>query len=151
MNTQTNDHAAITINGTAMTFTICALFQYKENYGAHDWDGLGLCPQYWKNKGGRSVLIADGVTQEMMDDKSFMKMIIDAAMLHESFNEWDQYVFIGIDQTLTSKFTAEEQRDVEMEEWECGYEEHAISESKRVEHIENGRYMDMAEMLGYEA
>jgi hypothetical protein len=26
--------------------------QYQENYGAHDWDGTGLCPQYWKPKGG---------------------------------------------------------------------------------------------------
>jgi hypothetical protein len=26
--------------------------QYMENYGAHDWDGTGTCPQYWKFKGG---------------------------------------------------------------------------------------------------
>lgn len=26
--------------------------QYHENYGAHDWDGAGNCPQYWKPKGG---------------------------------------------------------------------------------------------------
>ena len=26
--------------------------QYSENYGAHDWDGQGECPQYWKMKGG---------------------------------------------------------------------------------------------------
>ena len=28
--------------------------QYRENYGAHDWDGTGECPQYWKNKGGET-------------------------------------------------------------------------------------------------
>jgi hypothetical protein len=27
--------------------------QYQENYGAHDWDGEGSCPQYWKFKGGQ--------------------------------------------------------------------------------------------------
>ena len=27
--------------------------QYMENYGAHDWDGEGACPQYWKFKGGQ--------------------------------------------------------------------------------------------------
>ena len=27
--------------------------QYQENYGAHDWDGEGACPQYWKFKGGQ--------------------------------------------------------------------------------------------------
>lgn len=26
--------------------------QIQENYGAHDWDGTGECPQYWKFKGG---------------------------------------------------------------------------------------------------
>jgi hypothetical protein len=26
--------------------------QYMENYGAHDWDGTGTCPSYWKAKGG---------------------------------------------------------------------------------------------------
>ena len=26
--------------------------QVRENYGAHDWDGTGQCPQYWKFKGG---------------------------------------------------------------------------------------------------
>ena len=26
--------------------------QTQENYGAHDWDGKGACPQYWKFKGG---------------------------------------------------------------------------------------------------
>jgi hypothetical protein len=27
--------------------------QYMENYGAHDWDGEGACPQRWKMKGGQ--------------------------------------------------------------------------------------------------
>ncbi len=31
---------------------LAILTQYKENYGAHDWDGDGECPQYWKSKGG---------------------------------------------------------------------------------------------------
>jgi hypothetical protein len=26
--------------------------QIQENYGAHDWDGKGECPSYWKFKGG---------------------------------------------------------------------------------------------------
>jgi len=31
--------------------------QYKENYGAHCWDGEGECPQAWKNKGGETLVI----------------------------------------------------------------------------------------------
>lgn len=30
--------------------------QYKENYGAHSWDGEGECPQYWKFKGGENYV-----------------------------------------------------------------------------------------------
>lgn len=31
--------------------------QYMENYGAHDWDGTGECPQAWKMKGGDDYFI----------------------------------------------------------------------------------------------
>ena len=31
--------------------------QFKENYGAHDWDGQGECPQYWKFKGGDTFVV----------------------------------------------------------------------------------------------
>mgnify|MGYP001185180999 CR=1 FL=1 len=31
--------------------------QYRENYGSHDWDGTGECPQYWKNKGGSTYVV----------------------------------------------------------------------------------------------
>lgn len=33
--------------------------QVFENYGAHDWDGKGECPQYWKAKGGNDYVIED--------------------------------------------------------------------------------------------
>jgi len=32
--------------------------QFHENYGAHDWDGNGTCPQYWKTKGGEEHLVS---------------------------------------------------------------------------------------------
>lgn len=31
--------------------------QYLENYGAHDWDGIGDCPEHWKAKGGESYVV----------------------------------------------------------------------------------------------
>ena len=33
--------------------------QYRENYGAHNWDGQGSCPQYWKNKGGEEYIVTN--------------------------------------------------------------------------------------------
>lgn len=31
--------------------------QNYENYGAHDWDGVGECPSYWKAKGGSDYVV----------------------------------------------------------------------------------------------
>jgi len=31
--------------------------QVYENYGSHDWDGTGECPQYWKAKGGNDYVV----------------------------------------------------------------------------------------------
>lgn len=31
--------------------------QVYENYGAHDWDGTGTCPSYWKAKGGCEYVV----------------------------------------------------------------------------------------------
>ena len=36
--------------------------QIQENYGAHDWDGEGECPQYWKFKGGQDYKFDLGTT-----------------------------------------------------------------------------------------
>lgn len=35
----------------ATVFHLVVNLQVRENYGAHDWDGSGSCPQWWKNKG----------------------------------------------------------------------------------------------------
>jgi len=32
--------------------------QFLENYAAHDWDGTGECPNYWKFKGGEDFLVS---------------------------------------------------------------------------------------------
>jgi hypothetical protein len=39
--------------------------QFKENYGAHTWDGEGECPQYWKFKGGETFVLP-GVDNELL-------------------------------------------------------------------------------------
>jgi len=37
--------------------------QYMENYGAHDWDGEGSCPQRWKFKGGEDYFYQLGTVE----------------------------------------------------------------------------------------
>jgi len=39
--------------------------QILENYGAHDWDGTGECPQYWKPKGGNTYIFNCSVEDNM--------------------------------------------------------------------------------------
>jgi len=49
-------------------FNIVADCQYYENYGAHDWDGEGECPTYWKAKGAHEFTVATDLTiQEVME------------------------------------------------------------------------------------
>jgi hypothetical protein len=49
--------------------------QTRENYGAHDWDGVGTCPQYWKNKGGSEYIVDDIEHFVTIDDDFFAKNI----------------------------------------------------------------------------
>ena len=62
--------------------------QVYENYGAHDWDGVGECPQYWKAKGGNDYVVkkinVNKVTETVMalrsqiecDNEGFRESII---------------------------------------------------------------------------
>ena len=62
--------------------------QVYENYGAHDWDGAGACPQYWKAKGGNDYVVknvnVNSVTETVMalrsqieqDNQAFRETII---------------------------------------------------------------------------
>ena len=42
--------------------------QYRENYGAHDGDGTGECPQHWKNKGGSTYVVVGNASDEYIDN-----------------------------------------------------------------------------------
>ena len=46
--------------------------QYMENYGAHDWDGTGACPQYWKMKGGSEYKVTGVPNNVDVDRVLFM-------------------------------------------------------------------------------
>ena len=39
--------------------------QHMENYGAHDWDGQGECPQGWKYKGGSTYIFNCSIEDNM--------------------------------------------------------------------------------------
>lgn len=75
--------------------------QVRENYGAHDWDGHGEPPQYWKNKGGHEYKILNVPTgvdfQEVVDmarsgiersDNYFQETVIDWTVEDDTYLSW---------------------------------------------------------------
>jgi hypothetical protein len=72
--------------------------QVYENYGAHDWDGVGECPQYWKAKGGNDYVVKNftdfgAVTETVMalrgqleqDNDGFREHIIDWEVVADDY------------------------------------------------------------------
>ena len=74
------------------------LTQIRENYGAHDWDGVVDCPQHWKNKGGSTYVLSEEV-----DVVKFTKAI-------ERFDDYFQEFVVDMEET-TDPYA-------NMEEWE---------------------------------
>jgi hypothetical protein len=54
--------------------------QVHENYGAHDWDGKGECPQYWKAKPGCDYVIENISMDDVLaadNASNYLRGIID--------------------------------------------------------------------------
>ena len=64
--------------------------QVYENYGAHDWDGEGACPQYWKAKGGSDYVVknvnVNKATETVMAVRSQIEQ--DNYAFRESIIDW---------------------------------------------------------------
>jgi len=99
MNTQKTTPVFTTANAT---FTVVAVYQYRENYGAHAWNGEGECPQYWKNKGGHEEVVADDITQAMLDDRQFMARLQELAYQHAVCDDYSEYHFMGFEVVNTA-------------------------------------------------
>ena len=64
--------------------------QTQENYGAHDWNGVGECPSYWKFKGGQDYKydLAGFRFESEFADKN-LRMIVDG--LRDQIEEDNDY------------------------------------------------------------
>ena len=64
--------------------------QIRENYGAHDWDGVGECPQYWKCKGGDTYVVPNLTVSQALKIKEngipTLKALIESR--NEGFEEY---------------------------------------------------------------
>lgn len=63
--------------------------QYMENYGSHDWDGEGECPQRWKFKGGEDYFVPlDGFRPNHEFAEKKLAMIVDSV---RDQIEWENF------------------------------------------------------------
>lgn len=90
--------------------------QVYENYGAHDWDGIGECPQYWKAKGGASVkvkgvevgmdysAVVDSVRSQIEENTDYYRVsIIGYDVEADSFLSWFEQSQLDYEGKITFK------------------------------------------------
>ena len=84
--------------------------QVYENYGAHDWDGVGQCPQYWKAKGGN-----DYVVKKFKDLNKFTETVMALRGQVEQDNEGFRETIIGWEVVANDYLTEFEQSQLDYE------------------------------------
>jgi hypothetical protein len=86
--------------------------QYRENYGAHDWDGEGECPQYWKFKGGNEIILevpGFDFSNEFAQKKA--EMLVDSIRNQFEYNsEYAEEYIIGWE-FVEDSFVTEHEKD----------------------------------------
>ena len=84
--------------------------QVYENYGAHDWDGVGECPQYWKAKGGN-----DYVVKKFKDLNKVTETVMALRGQIEQDNEGFRETIIGWEVVANDYLTEFEQSQLDYE------------------------------------
>jgi hypothetical protein len=84
--------------------------QVYENYGAHDWDGVGECPQYWKAKGGN-----DYVVKKFKDLNKVTETVMALRSQIECDNEGFRETIIGWEIVANDYLTEFEQSQLDYE------------------------------------
>ena len=87
--------------------------QVQENYGAHDWDGEGACPQYWKFKGGNDYKFDLGSKARNADALS--ELVAYFASRIEENNDYYRNNIIGWEIVADDYLTEFEQSQLEYE------------------------------------
>jgi len=88
--------------------------QFMENYGAHDWDGTGECPQYWKMKGGSEYKITDvplnidyqevvSMANVEKDNEYCREYILDWSMEADDYLSWFEKSQLDYDGVIACK------------------------------------------------
>ena len=84
--------------------------QVYENYGAHDWDGVGECPSYWKAKGG-----SDYVVKKFKDLNKVTETVMALRGQIECDNEYYRETIINFEVVADNYLTEFEKDQLEYE------------------------------------
>jgi|LauGreSBDMM110SN_4_FD.fasta_scaffold369586_2 hypothetical protein len=73
--------------------------QDQENYGAHDWDGEGEVPQYWKMKGGTDYIVdVEGFRwNDSFADKNLRMIVDELRFIIDESNDFYRSNIIGFE------------------------------------------------------
>jgi len=86
--------------------------QFLENYGAHDWDGRGECPQRWKPKGGDTWVVDCNLYQSQ--SKGWLEAV--KSCIEHSTDFAREYI---ISVTMMSDMDWVADQSLYVEEWEA--------------------------------
>jgi hypothetical protein len=87
--------------------------QIQENYGAHDWDGVGECPSYWKFKGGQDYKFDLGTT--LRNAESLAQLVNHFRGQIEEDNDYYRNHIIGYEVVADDYLTEFEQSQLDYE------------------------------------
>ncbi len=87
--------------------------QTQENYGAHDWDGSGTCPQRWKFKGGQDYKYDLGPT--LRNAEAILQLVEHFRPEIEEDNDYYRNHIIGWEVVADDYLTDFEQSQLEYE------------------------------------
>ena len=89
--------------------------QDQENYGNHDWDGVGEVPQYWKMKGGTDYIVEiDGFRWNDTFAVKNLRMIVDELrFIIDESNDYYRSNILGFDIVEDDFMTEFEQSQME--------------------------------------
>lgn len=114
---QLTETQAVATTSKATSYRLVIYTQCYENYGAHDWDGEGECPQYWKAKGGSEYHIPLDTLITQITRETLEKLVQEHRHLIESNTDsWHEYI---IDWSIydNTELTPEEEMDTYAYTW----------------------------------
>ena len=106
--------APVDASKPVITYRVIVATQYYENYGAHDWDGQGECPSYWKAKGGSDFIVAEGLSEYDFLTRDPMEFVPEGI---EHRSNYSETLIVGVYFLPSNVLTYEERMIEDFKKW----------------------------------